>query len=410
MRLAGAISVCSVVSILMSGLASAAPDYGRSDDEKALSDIELLGKRLFEDASLSEPAGVSCSSCHVPNHAFQGSNRSPISAVALGSRPGHLGTRKAPTLMYVSFSPPFGIYDALDDEGRPIRQPEGGQFWDGRAAGLSEQALGPLLNPDEMNNPSEEAVIAKVEASTYSALARAALGQSTLADSKKAMDGLTGALAAYESSERFHPFSSRFDDWLRGKEALTAQEKLGFRLFTDPKKGNCSSCHAGKIDSKDPHDWLFTDFSYSALGSPRNDAIPANADPLRFDVGLCARPGLAGILPKEISLRSLCGQFKTPTLRNVALTGPYFHNGSLPYLRGAVLLYATRDTDAAAWYPKLPTGEPDKFNDLPGGYKANVDTEEAPYDRRAGEKPRLDPDEVDAIVAFLKTLTDGGMW
>ncbi len=104
----------------------------------------------------------------------------------------------------------------------------------------------------------------------------------------------------------------------------------------------------------------------------------------------------------------MCGAFKVPSLRNVAVSGPYFHNGSIKTLREAVALYATRDTDAAHWYPRQGAGV-NKFDDLPDDAKANVNIKEVPYDRRAGQQPRLTWEEVDAIVAFLNTLTDKGM-
>ena len=211
------------------------------------------------------------------------------------------------------------------------------------------------------------------------------------------MPKLTSALYAYEATERFAPFSSRFDDYLRGKARLTPIEARGFALFTNPKEGNCIACHVGKTDSKDPTDWIFTDFTYDALGAPRNPAIPANADPTVMDLGLCKRPGLAAILPKEIKPDSLCGAFKVPTLRNVAVVSPYYHNGAFTSLRDAVAFYATRDTDPKRWYPKLKTGEADKFDDLPGAYKQNVNTEEVPYDRRPGQRPRLSDQDVDAL-------------
>jgi len=382
--------------------------FARSADEMALNDLQLLGKRLFEDRNLSEPRGESCASCHQPQHAFQGNNGSPIPAVALGSTPDKIGVRKTPTIMYKTYSPAFGFYKDVDD-GKETLEAKGGQFWDGRASDLAEQAMGPLLNPIEMNNPSIEAIVDKVKAGSYADLAKSLFGESALDDPKSAMTNLTKAIFAYEATERFAPFSSKFDDWLRGKARLTPLEARGFELFTNPKEGNCIACHVGKTDSKDPTDWIFTDFTYDAFGVPRNPAIPANADPTRFDLGLCKRPGIEAILPKEIKLESLCGRFKVPTLRNVASSGPYYHNGAFASLRDAVAFYATRDTDPKRWYPKLKTGEADKFNDLPGAYKDNVNTEEVPYDRRPGQKPRLSDRDVDALVAFLKTLTDKGM-
>lgn len=388
--------------------ASAAGATSRSDDEKDLTPEQLLGKRLFEDTNLSEPRGQACSSCHDPRHAFQGNNGSPIPAVALGSHEGLLGSRKTPTLMYKAYSPSFGFY-MDEDDGKPKLGAKGGQFWDGRAATLPEQASGPLLNPLEMNNPSIDAVVSKVKAGPYTDLVTTIYGEGIFADPKIAMAKLSQALAFYQSSSRFTPFSSRFDDYLRGTATLSAEEMAGYKLFINKKKGNCVACHDGKPESKDPTDWLFTDFTYDALGVPRNPAIPANKDPHSFDLGLCAQPGLEAKLPKTIKLRELCGAFKVPTLRNVAVTGPYFHNGVFASLRDAVAFYATRDTDPGHWYPRGANGKVDKINDLPTQYRKNINVEEVPYDRHPGQKPRLNDREIDELVAFLKTLTDKGM-
>jgi len=96
-------------------------------------------------------------------------------------------------------------------------------------------------------------------------------------------------------------------------------------------------------------------------------------------------------------------------LRNVAVARAFCHNAAFASLRDAVAIYATRDTHPGRWLPKLKSGEADRWNDLPGGYKDNVNTEEAPYDRRLGQTPRLSDQDIDALVAFLKTLTDKGM-
>ncbi|MDE3175348.1 MAG: c-type cytochrome [Pseudomonadota bacterium] len=372
-----------------------------------LTDAQALGQRIFEDANLSEPRGMSCMSCHDPRRAFQGNNGSRIAAVAAGSRPDHFGTRKVPTLMYKAYSPPFGFYKDLDD-GKETLEAKGGQFWDGRADDLAQQALGPLVNPDEMNNPSLEAAAAKIAAGDYADLAKSVYGADLFDDPKAAMAKLAGAVAAFEQSERFAPFSSRFDDWLRGKARFSALESRGYRVFVDRKRGNCIACHTGRTDSKDPTDWLFTDFTYDAFGVPRNPAIPANADPQHFDLGLCARPGLAAVLPKEVARDSLCGAFKVPTLRNVAVSAPYFHNGAVVSLRDAVAIYATRDTDPAHWYPRAGGGV-NKFDDLPAHLRAGLNTTEVPYDRKIGQRPRLDNGDIEALVAFLRTLTDKGM-
>lgn len=402
---ARALACAAAFVCLVGGPAPA--DEARKPDEKALSDLQLLGKRIFEDTSLSEPRGMACESCHGPRHAFQGNNGSTIAAVALGSRAGHFGARKVPTLMYKAYSPAFGFYKDVDD-GKEVLEAKGGQFWDGRADDLASQLRVPLTNADEMNNPSLDAVVEKIKAGDYADLARRTLGEGVFDDASTAMDKLAGALVAFEGSPALAPFSSKFDDWLRGTAQLSAIEQRGYRVFVDPKRGNCLACHIGKTGSKDPDDWIFTDFTYDAFGIPRNPAIPANADPAYFDVGLCGRAGLEAFLPKGVTKDSLCGAFKVPTLRNVAVNKTFYHNGAITSLREAVAIYATRDTDPAHWYPRVGGGVA-KFDDVPPAYRENVNVREVPYDRRIGQKPRLDNGDIDALVAFLKTLTDKGM-
>ena len=376
-------------------------------DESAQLPIEKLGARLFSDKTLSEPQGVACASCHDPARAFSGINGSSIAAVAAGAPPKSFGVRKPPGLTYAAFTPPFGFIDKEDETtGRMEKTPAGGQFRDGRAADFEEQAAGPLLNPVEMANPSKAAVVEKVKAGPYASLVRDVFGADVFDDPNKAFDRLTQAIAAYERTAVFRPFSSRFDDVLRGKAQFTPQEAIGFELFKDKKKGNCLACHDGKEDSKEPSDWLFTDFTYDSLGAPRNRAIPANADPKTFDLGLCKREGLASVAPKGFDIESVCGAFKVPSLRNVALTAPYLHNGSLKTLRDAVAFYATRDTNPERWFPKGAKGRVEKFDDLPAKYRDNVNVKEVPYDRKPGQRPRLTDQEIDAITAFLQTLTD----
>ncbi len=374
-------------------------------DEGGLTPLERLGKRIFEDKSLSRPAGVSCASCHDAATAFQGANGSPVPAVARGSLAHSLGKRNTPTVMYASFAPPFGFIDDKDEKtGKAEKKPVGGQFLDGRAGDLLAQVEGPLLDPLEMNAPSKRFAVETIRDGAYAALAKEVLGEKIFNDPDAAFEKLAQAVVAFESSARFHPFASKFDDYLRGKAELTAIEKKGFELFKDPKKGNCAACHVGKEDSRNPQDWLFTDFTYDALGAPKNPAIAATAS--APDLGLCKRPGLDKFAPSGFDIDSLCGAFKVPTLRNIAVTEPYLHNGVFTKLRDVVAFYATRDTDPARWYPRDDKGKAVKFDDLPANYRKNVNVEEAPYDRKEGQKPRLSEKEIDAIVAFLETLTD----
>jgi len=129
--------------------------------------------------------------------------------------------------------------------------------------------------------------------------------------------------------------------------------------------------------------------------------VPANADPAFFDLGLC------GPERKDLAARrDLCGGFKVPTLRNVARTAPYFHNGAFATLREAVDFYVRRDTEPGVWYPKSAEGVR-KFDDLPPELAGSVNTAEVPYDRKEGGTPSLTPGEIDDVVAFLETLDDG---
>lgn len=404
--LRGALRLAASSLLFLAAVEAMAHDAPRTETgDAALTPVERLGKRIFEDRSLSRPAGVSCASCHDAATAFQGANGSPVPAVARGSKPDSLGKRNTPTIMYASFAPPFGFIDDRDEEtGKVEKIPAGGQFLDGRASDLLAQFEGPLLDPLEMNAPSKRFAVEAIRDGAYAALAKEVYGDTIFDDPDAAFVKLAQAVVAYESSARFHPFASKFDDYLRGMAQLTALEQKGFALFKDPKKGNCIACHAGKEGSRDPQDWLFTDFTYDALGAPKNPAIVATAQ--TPDLGLCKRPGLDRIAPAGFDIQSVCGAFKVPTLRNVAVTGPYLHNGVFAKLRDVVAFYATRDTDPSRWYPKDQAGKAQKFDDLPAGDRKNVNTDEVPYDRKEGQKPRLSEKDIDALVAFLETLTD----
>ena len=323
--------------------------------------------------------------------------------VAQGSRPDQFGTRDAPTIMYLATSPRFG---SIEKDGK--RLPAGGHFWDGRADTLEEQARQPFFNALEMNNADAPALIAKVVKAKYAAEFRKEWGNTIFDNPDAALDAVAASIAAFERTSVFQPFSSKFDDVLRGQAKFTEQEQRGLSLFSIRQKGNCVQCHSIDAASRDPQKSLFTDFSYRALGLPRSMRIPKNADTGFVDLGLCERVPVAGVKPGSAAPKPVvtdpatCGLFKTPTLRNITITAPYMHNGFFDHLRDAVAFYATRDTDPARWFPQ---GK--KFNDLPGRYHANVDVDTPPYQRRPNQRPQLTDAEIDDIVAFLYTLTDG---
>ena len=390
-------ALIGVVSCFVAASPSAqdkpAPGLHVNFNEKGLTPTELLGLNVFFDARLSEPAGLSCASCHDPARAFTGNNNSTI-GVALGSRPGTFGFRDTPTLMYLATVPPFGH---VEKDGK--RVPVGGLFWDGRAGTLEEQAKGPFFNVMEMNNPGTPALIAKIAGGPYAAAFRQVWGAGIFDKPDAALDAVAASLAAFQRTQAFQPFSSKFDHVMRGEAKFTEREQRGLGLFTIRQKGNCASCHTVDEASREPKKSLFTDFTYHALGLPRSMRIPRNAADASYnDLGLCG-PFRETPPAKEASV---CGLFKAPTLRNIALTGPYMHNGVFDTLRDAVAYYATRDTDPKKWF-----ADGRKFNDLPAQYHGNVDVETPPYQRRPGQRPQLNDEEIDDIVVFLRTLTDG---
>jgi cytochrome c peroxidase len=258
----------------------------------------------------------------------------------------------------------------------------------------------PFLDPDEMANSSKEEVVARLAAAPYAPTFRALFGEGVLDDVDGAFLRMTLALQQYEREDvEFAPFTSKYDAFLRGEAALTPAERRGLALFNSPSKGNCAACHpsARGADGSPP---LFTDFSYDALGVPRNPAIPANADPTHFDLGLCARPDLAG-------RTDLCGAFKVPSLRNVAQRRAFFHNARFTTLEDALAFYVQRDTNPEKFYPADGEGRVLKFDDLPPEHHRNVNVTEAPYDRRPGDPPALSDEEIADVIEFLKTLDDG---
>jgi cytochrome c peroxidase len=203
------------------------------------------------------------------------------------------------------------------------------------------------------------------------------------------------AVARYQfEAASFHPYSSKYDAWLEGKARFTPQEARGYALFNDKQRANCAACHLDRPDA-DGRPPLFTDAQFEALGAPRNTALAANRNPHYYDLGICG--------PTRTDMRAatqFCGLFLTPTLRNVATRHAFFHNGVYHTLQQVMDFYVYRDTQPQRIYPRVA------YDDLPAQYRANIDTIDAPFDRKRGAKPVLDKQEERDIIAFLETLTD----
>jgi cytochrome c peroxidase len=352
-----------------------------------LTDQEQLGGFLFFDTNLSDPAGQSCAACHAPNVGYTGPDQAINAAggVYEGAVDGRFGNRKPPAAAYAGDSPNL-YWDGT--------KWVGGMFWDGRATGwtlgdpLAEQALGPFLNPAEQNNASPQVVVDKVLASDYTTLFQEICGAPpyTPEEYNQAYICIGYAIAAYERSAEVSKFTSKYDYWLKGQARLTGQEQWGLALFRG--KGKCAACHV------EP---LFTDFTYDNLGVPKNPENPFYDMPYNPDGENWIDPGLGGFLKSlyeedEEIWGPEWGKHKVPTLRNVALAPTknfikaYAHNGYFKSLWEIVHFYNTRDVPGAGWpEPEVPV---------------NINTAEM-------GNLKLNTGEELAIVAFLKTLSDG---
>ncbi len=367
-----------IIGVSLSGCGGGGSGGGTTTVTPAGSTADL-GRMLFFDTSLSEPAGQACASCHDPAAGFADPDTDSTRPVSEGAVAGRFGNRNAPTAAYAALNPDF-TYDAT-----AANRYHGGQFLDGRAANLEEQAKGPFLNPLEMANADKAAVIAKVRAAPYAALFERIYGAGALNDVDTAFDQVAQAIASFERSSELSPFTSRFDYYLAGQATLSAQELSGLALFQG--KALCTECHLLATVGRP----LFTDFSYRNIGVPKNPDNPVYAtDPTFVDLGLGANPNLVSTPSAED------GKFRVPTLRNVAVTAPYMHNGVLQTLEQVVNFYNTRDANRCG-----PGGTPlvDCWPD-PEVDNANVNISQV------GDL-LLTPQEEADIVAFLKTLTDG---
>jgi cytochrome c peroxidase len=356
---------------------------------QAASDIEKLGELLYFDENLSINRNQACSTCHTPASFSDPVNAlDPVSSVvSLGSDVQLNGGRNAPTASYAAFSPFF----RWDPEESLFF---GGQFWDGRAATLAEQAKGPFLNPVEMAMPSKKSVLVRIAEqdnlnfAQYSALFPSVFNvqieelQNT--ENPVVIEALynkvADAIAAFEKSGFFSPFTSKFDYFLAGQATLSKSEQLGMMLFNG--KAKCNACHTSDpLTATDGSMMppLFTDFSYDNIGLPKSSNPMIIRNPVDF--GLGGRADIAAIDRKGLQL----GKFKVSTLRNIAVTAPYGHNGVFSSLEEIVHFYNTRDVD-----PSWPAPE----------VTANVNKDEL------GNLHLTAKEEIE-IVAFLRTLTDG---
>ena len=243
-----------------------------------------LGRWLFYDTRLSSDGSIACSTCHRPEHAF--SEPTPVSTGINGQK----GTRKSPSFVNVAFA----YYQH--------------QFWDGRAASLEEQALGPIANPIEMGNTHEAMIATLAKIDGYKPYFKEAFGTEEISK-----DRVAKAIADYERS--CMTGNSPWDRWRKNKDeaAVSDEVKKGHEVFFG--KAGCAQCHVG------PN---FTDSKFHNLGVGWDPKAKKFADEGRYLV---------------TKLNGDKGAFKTPTLRDIALHAPYLHDGSAATLKDVVELY-----------------------------------------------------------------------
>jgi len=400
---------------------------------QGLSDLEQLGKSIFFDDALSINANQSCASCHGPAVGWTGplSFINETGSVYEGSIPGRFGARKPPSAAYATQSPIFAWYK----QGGGLFL--GGNFWDGRATGeklgnpAADQAQGPFLNPLEQALPDNACVVYFVCMATYpvslvdvwgpdscditwpgDVLVECAteggvvdLSEADEAQVEESYDQIALSIAAYESSAEVNAFTSKYDAFLAKAVDLTDQEREGLRLFNG--KGKCSRCHSSK--AKHGQSPLFTDYSFDNLGLPRNPDNPVYTYAAEgydwVDAGLggflATRPDYEGLAEDHM------GAHKVPTLRNVdfrpdpSFVKAFGHNGYFKTLKQIVHFYNTRDVKPACADPFTRVEVALAQNCWP-----EAEVEENVNDGELGDLD-LTPEQEDAIVAFLKTLSDG---
>jgi cytochrome c peroxidase len=285
------------------GLPAEATRAAIPTDNPQTTDKVALGQKLFFDGRLSADGTVACSSCHDPARAFTDGRR-----VSIGIK-GRVGQRNAPTILNA-------LYNRT-------------QFWDGRAGTLEQQAAFPIVNPSEMGQPNLDAAVARIAGvreyrKAFERVFRGPPNSSTL----------LRAIASYERAEV--SFDSPFDHFIAGeKNAIDASAKRGWALFNG--RGRCTACHA--VTRGEPDVTIFTDHRFHNIG-----VVMVRADTVAMarEAEQVVTPGDMGAVDRtaiqsDLSLlgRFLVtrqdpdiGAFKTPNLRNLLMTEPYFHDGS----------------------------------------------------------------------------------
>lgn len=333
------------------------PPVSIPEDNPQTPEKITLGERLFNDVRFSSTGTVSCATCHAAATAF--TDAVPV-AIGINDL---AGTRNSPTIVNAAYNKT--------------------QFWDGRSPSLEDQALHPFVNPVEMGMPDHDALLEIVRGDRqYVRMFRTVFG---VRAEEIRIEHLTQAIASFERTQVAG--DSPFDRWYFGgeEEAISAAAQRGFEVFL--ADGRCVSCHMIEQDHA-----LFTDHKFHNIGVGVN-AMMDRVEPLAKAFLVALQEGVdvdvAVLTDADTSHLgrfavtgdlSEIGAFKTPTLRNIAMTAPYMHDGSIATLREVVEHYNNGGV-------------------LPAGAPVN------PY-LSGGIRPlNLTEQQIDDLVAFMETLT-----
>ncbi|RTY67098.1 cytochrome-c peroxidase [Flavobacterium sp. LB2P53] len=311
--------------VVMITLSSCADDF---EYVPVVSNKIAIGKLIFFDKNLSKPIGQACASCHAPETGF---SDPLLRDVSEGAITGAFANRNSPNLAYNVFSPER-TYNTTDETYI------GGLFLDGRSPNLQEQLRHPFINPVEMNNADIADVISKIKKTSYYSEIEKEYGVAKT--DEELMSYIADALASFETSKEVNSFTSKFDYFNKQLIKFTDDEKKGLSVFKG--KGKCAQCHVLEPDERTGK-ILFTDFSYDNIGVPRNEKNPF------YNQSTAVNPAGANFIDLGIgaivSQPEHNGKFRVPTLRNITISAPYFHNGSFKTLKEVIHFYNVRDVN-----------------------------------------------------------------
>lgn len=396
-----------ILLVLTSILSACFPgDGGDIKKEVVILTEEDLGRELFHDTNLSKERNQSCATCHDPQHGFidNRNNEAQPLGVSLGDDNFSIGVRNTPTAGYAKFSPNFSALPAgspEDDNGFI-----GGQFLDGREDDLKGQAGGPPLNPVEMNMPDKASVIARIkENDNYIAAFQKFYGENVFDNIDSAYLNMTKAIANFEKTDVFSPFNSKWDRSLLDDTderyyeiSPFSLEGLGKAVFFSPANSSCVNCHMinDKLKINEPLQ-TFSNYKYFNIGVPENMALKNVIQSKGLHAGFLTNGDMGLFENPQVNDESLKGKFKTPTLRNIAVTGPYMHNGVFKELKTVLEFYDFRGASNGR--------ESRKTNPETGADWAATSFPSTIDHGKLGQQ-KLSDTEIDGLECFLRLLTD----